>query len=177
MSKLCPVAGSVIAAPSGIIILRCQSPGVLRIVLNMFCRPAHALPSARTDVDGSAAFRAKYTVTRPPPTRKTTCITSVHATALSPPYIEYRPENTRSPTTPHMTGTPSNCSMAIAPSHATEVRFMNMYRSRKNIEKAMLTPFPYLSLKSCGMVYIFFCSITGRRYFATTMSDAAAIHS
>ena len=43
---------------------------------------------------------AKYDVTNPPITRKTTWMTSVQDTALNPPYKLYAAANKASPTTP-----------------------------------------------------------------------------
>ena len=72
---------------------------------------------------------------------------------------------------------PRICSMARAPSHATDVRLMKMNMSSHRMENPRPMPLLYRLLRSSGMVVSFCESIMGKKYLAMTKMAMAAISS
>ena len=136
--------------------LKCLSAGAQSGFADSSRYICPSAPNAPPSTPKFSATKCKVakTVINPPPTKNTTCSTSVHATEANPPYIEYNPAIRKS-TSMIVTivrstlipkscagtaGRPNICLMAKAPSQLTDVRLMNTYRNSQKMLNANPVP-------------------------------------
>ena len=117
----------------------------------------------------------------PPKIKITTCTTSVHATAESPPHTEYVRAKRPSPIMLILIMLPSPLpiivSMAFPPKYITVVRLTKTKSEIQKTASIVLRLLLNLILINSGMVYIFFSIKIGRKNLPTTKRVIAAIHS
>ena len=116
-------------------------------------------------------------VTSPPKIKNTTCITSVQATAESPPYNEYAAANKARPITPYIMGTPIMVSNASEPRYSTEAKLTNTYKQIQKTARIDLRLVENRFSTNSGMVYNPFSIKMGKKNLPTMIKVKAAIHS